>query len=108
MLKYLIEDSKPNNDTGECEKYKLADAKLVFRYIKSRTNKDIWGNNPFHYLWDIDIESVRKEMLGLLIKWEVGSSLKHNKMGMLPHYVDHRFSYKTDIPDELKSHFKDI
>ena len=62
-------------------------------YIKSRQNKDIWGNNAFHYLWDIDIREIREDMLRILLKEKVGAPFKCNKMGMLPHYIDHRFDY---------------
>jgi hypothetical protein len=107
MLKYLIEDSKPDLN-GNSNKYQLAEPALLGKYLKSRKNKDIWGNNPFHYIWDIDIGTVREEMLELLINEDVGNHLKGNKMGILPHFVDHRFDYKKDIPDKLKHHFKDI
>lgn len=54
MLRYLIEDSKPDLQ-GKSDKYVLADPKMQKKYEKSRLNKDIWGNNPFHYLFDINV-----------------------------------------------------
>lgn len=32
----------------------------------------MWGNNPFHYVWDVDIESVRNDMLKILLETRVG------------------------------------
>jgi hypothetical protein len=107
MVEYLIKDSKPD-ENGDSKKYKLANIKDKAKYKKSRKNKDVWGNNPFHYIWDIDIEEMRKKMLEILLVEDVGCALKPNKMGMLPHFVDHRFSYQKDIPDHLKYYFKDI
>jgi hypothetical protein len=75
------------------------------KYVKSRKNKDIWGNNTFHYVWDIDVSKIRNEILELLLTEDVGCPLKHNKMGILPHYIDHRFGYADDIPDHLKSFY---
>ena len=85
----------------------MEDESLKIKYEKSRKNKDIFGNNPFHYLWNIDIAEIRNEMLEILLTEDVGAHLKNNKMGMLPHYIDHRFNYYDDIPDHLKSPYFD-
>ena len=107
MLEYLIKDSKPDAN-GNSKKYKLSPFVNKAKFLKSRKNKDIWGNNPFHYVWDIDIADMRNKMLELLLYADVGSVLKPNKMGMLPHFINHMFDYNDDIPDHLKIYFRDV
>ena len=41
-------------------------------------------------------------MLELLIAEDIGDPLKHNKMGMAPHMIDHRFNFEKDVPLKLK------
>ena len=68
-------------------------------YIESRKNKDTWGNNAFHYCYEVDEKEKRDKMLELLITEDVGNPLKLNNMGMAPHMIDHRFDIEDDIPE---------
>ena len=64
-----MENSKPDPVTGKSQKYELvnSNATSVKRYQKTRVNKDIWGNNVFHYVWDVDEGALRDKMLLLLM-----------------------------------------
>lgn len=47
-------------------------------------NKDLFGNNSLHFVFDIRDQKQRYEILALLIDENIGDPDKRNKLGFLP------------------------
>lgn len=60
-------------------KYVLEDPLIKEKYIKTKANKDRFGNNSCHYVFEIEDTTERYKFLKLLIDNNVGDMRERNK-----------------------------
>ena len=81
MLKFLIEGSDKGGD-----KYILKDLSPLKerKYWKTRDNRDLTGNSPLHYCFEVQNKEKRYQMFEMLVRNGIGDIHERNKMGLLP------------------------
>ena len=107
MLQYLVTDSMRGTNKGSVTRYKIENDKDIDYYWKSRQSKDNCGNNAFHHCFAIQSDIQRYRFISLLHKERIGDLNKRNKLGHLPHEVQHDIDYYC-IPQDLRQHFLEV
>ena len=91
LFEYLVKDSKKHdaiNAEGD-HKYIIKNPDDEEYFWKSRANKDKTGNNTCHLAFEINNLKWRYKFLKVLIEEEIGDIYKPNKLGYLPHQIEH-------------------
>lgn len=73
-------------------------------YNKTKANKDRFGNNSCHYIFEIEDPKKRYEFLRVLIENKVGDLYERNKQGYLPTDLSHCMNTEL-IPQDLQKYF---
>ena len=107
MLQYLVTDSMRGTSKGSVVRYKIENDKDSDYYWKSRQSKDNSGNNAFHHCFAIQSDIQRYRFISLLLKEQIGDLNKRNKLGHLPHEVQHHVDYEF-LPQDLRKHFLEV
>ena len=103
MLEFLVNKSKVGSRDS---KYRVMKKRDESYFNKSRSNKDIEGNNVSHFVFQIEDTTLRYKILNILLLEEIGDLTKRNKLGYLPSEIEHGLEYNL-IPKECQPHFKE-
>lgn len=85
VLTLCVENCDMSNvaSANNC-KYKLENPEFKKKFLNTLQNRDRYGNNACHYLFEIENPDIRNECLKLFIKNKVGDFTQRNNLGYLP------------------------
>lgn len=107
IIKLLVENSSldAKNLSPLNPKYQLDDTKMSERFTNTFQNRDTYGNNVCHYLFDIEDPTIRNECLNLMITNNIGDFKQRNNQGLLPFELLHELQL-DELPKDLLQYYK--